>query len=209
MELTQRTITEFVTLLASEAPAPGGGSAAALSGALGAALAGMVCSLTVGKPRYAEYQELVEKSRTHANQLNARFLELMEQDNAVYQTMSAAFRMPKETEKEKDLRSAAIQESLKGCTETPLEQMELALETLTLTAKLVGHSNASAVSDLGVAALSLRAAMQSAWLNVRINIGSFHNKELAESYRKRGEELLEKALPLAEEIYQSVLNQIS
>ncbi len=205
MKLAELKTAEFVDLLASDAPAPGGGSAAALEGALGAALTAMVCGLTVGKKKYAEYQELAESAQVKALELKARFVDVMDRDTAAFNVVSAAFGMPKATDEEKAARSAAIQNGLEGCTKTPFEMMELAVETLELTASILGKSNDSAASDLGVSALSLRAAIQGAWLNVLINIGSLKNKELAEDYRKKGEALLVKALPLADQIYDTVV----
>ena len=205
MKLAELKTAEFVDLLASDAPAPGGGSAAALEGALGAALTAMVCGLTVGKKKYAEFQELAEEAQKKATDLKARFVDVMDRDTEAFNVVSAAFGMPKATDEEKAARSAAIQEGLKGCTKTPFEMMELAAETLELTASILGKSNDSAASDLGVSALSLRAAIQGAWLNVLINIGSLKDKDLAEDYRKKGEALLAKALPLADQIYETVV----
>lgn len=211
MKLADMQVTQFCDVLASDAPAPGGGSTAALEGALGAALTAMVCGLTtVGKSRekYAEYQEFVLASQKKALDLKARFMDVMDRDTEAFNVVSAAFGMPKATDEEKAARSAAIQKGLEGCTRTPFEMMELAAETLELTAELLGKTNDSAASDLGVSALSMRAAIQGAWLNVLINIGSLKNKELAEDYRKKGEVLLAKALPLADQIYQNVLSQM-
>ncbi|MCI8551845.1 MAG: cyclodeaminase/cyclohydrolase family protein [Lawsonibacter sp.] len=208
MKLAELKTSEFVDLLASDAPAPGGGSAAALEGALGAALTAMVCGLTVGKKKYAEYQELAEEAQKKATDLKARFVDVMDRDTEAFNVVSAAFGMPKATDEEKAARSAAIQEGLKGCTKTPFEMMELAVETLELTASILGKSNDSAASDLGVSALSLRAAIQGAWLNVLINIGSLKDTALAEDYRKKGEALLAKALPLADEIYDTVVKSM-
>ena len=205
MKLAELKTAEFVDLLASDAPAPGGGSAAALEGALGAALTAMVCGLTVGKKKYAEFEELAQSAQAKALDLKARFVDVMDRDTEAFNVVSAAFGMPKATDEEKAARSAAIQEGLKGCTKTPFEMMELAVETLELTASILGKSNDSAASDLGVSALSLRAAIQGAWLNVLINIGSLKNKELAEDYRVKGEALLAKALPLADQIYETVV----
>ena len=204
-KLAELQTAEFVDLLASDAPAPGGGSPAALEGALGAALTAMVCGLTVGKKKYAEYQELAAEAQKKAESLKARFVDVMDRDTEAFNVVSAAFGMPKATDEEKAARSAAIQKGLEGCTATPFEMMELAVETLELTAELLGKTNDSAASDLGVSALSLRAAIQGAWLNVLINIGSLKNKELAEDYRKKGEAMLEKALPLADKIYAAVV----
>ena len=211
MKLADMQVTQFCDVLASDAPAPGGGSTAALEGALGAALTAMVCGLTtVGKSRekYAEYQEFVLASQKKALDLKARFMDVMDRDTEAFNVVSAAFGMPKATDEEKAARSAAIQKGLEGCTRTPFEMMELAAETLELTAELLGKTNDSAASDLGVSALSMREAIQGAWLNVLINIGSLKNKELAEDYRKKGEALLAKALPLADQIYQNVLSQM-
>ena len=205
MKLAELKTSEFVDLLASDAPAPGGGSAAALEGSLGAALTAMVCGLTVGKKKYAEFQELAESAQAKATDLKARFVDVMDRDTEAFNVVSAAFGMPKATDEEKAARSAAIQKGLEGCTKTPFEMMELAVETLELTASILGKSNDSAASDLGVSALSLRAAIQGAWLNVLINIGSLKNKELAEDYRAKGEALLAKALPLADQIYDTVV----
>jgi formiminotetrahydrofolate cyclodeaminase len=210
-KLAELTTTEFTELLASDAPAPGGGSAAALEGALGAALSAMVCNLTTSwknREKYAESQELAAAAAGKAADITSRFVDVMNRDTEAFNAVSAAFGMPKGTDEEKAARSAAIQRGLEGCTKTPFEMMELAAEALELTSALVGKTNASAASDLGVSALSLKAAIQGAWLNVLINIGSLKNKELADDYRQKGEALLAKALPLADEIYEKILKMM-
>ena len=208
MKLADLTVNGFVEELASDSPAPGGGSAAALEGALGAALTAMVCTLTtVGKSKetYADYQEFVIETRAKASDLQARFVDVMDRDTEAFNVVSAAFGMPKATDEEKAARSAAIQKGLEGCTATPFEMMELCCKALEMTHELLGKTNDSAASDLGVAALSLRAGIQGAWLNVLINIGSLKNKELAADYRAKGEAMLARALPLADKIYETVL----
>lgn len=205
MKLAEMQVTEFVNLMASNAPAPGGGSAAALEGALGAALTAMVCALTVGKKKYADVQELAVESQKKAEDLKARFVDVMDRDTEAFNAVSAVFAMPKDTDEQKAARKAAMQEALKGCTKTPFEMMQLACETLELTRSLVGRLNASAASDLGCSALSLRAAIQGAWLNVLINISGIADEAFAAEYRKNGEALLAKALPLADEIYEEIL----
>lgn len=205
MKLAEMQVTEFVNLMASDAPAPGGGSAAALEGALGAALTAMVCALTVGKKKYTDVQELAVESQKKAEDLKARFVDVMDRDTEAFNAVSAVFAMPKDTDEQKAARKAAMQEALKGCTKTPFEMMQLACETLELTRSLVGRLNASAASDLGCSALSLRAAIQGAWLNVLINISGIADEAFAAEYRKNGEALLAKALPLADEIYEEIL----
>lgn len=208
MYLCELRTLEFVDLLASKEPAPGGGAAAALEGALGAALSAMVCSLTVGKEKYAAHQELAARAKDQSLDLIAEFLDLMDRDAQAFNAVSSAFKLPRATGEERAARTAAIQEGLKGCTEPPLRMMELAAEALELTASLLGRSNDSAVSDLGVSALSLRAAIQGAWLNVLINIGGMEDRALAEDCRQRGEALLARALPRADEIYGAVAGRL-
>lgn len=208
MELSALTLKDFTSLLASDAPAPGGGSAAALYGAFGAALDSMVCSLTVGRKKYAELEAFAYEMEVKAKNLKDRFLAAMENDTAVFTSFSKTLSLPKETEDEKAARAAAIQEALVHCTESPLTVMELSLEALELTKLLPGKTNPTASSDIGVAALSLRACVQSAWLNVVINLNSLKDEILIEHFRQKGISILEKALPLSDEIYQSVLSSL-
>ncbi len=208
MKLAELKTNEFTTLLASDAPAPGGGSAAALEGAIGAALTAMVCTLTIPKKAYADHAADLEAVREKAERIRAQFIDVMDRDTDAFMVVSNAFGMPKATDEEKAARSAAIQKGLEGCTATPFEMMELAAETIELTASMLGRFNESAASDLGVAAISLRSAVQGAWLNVLINIGSLKNKELAESYRSRGQALLEKVQRLSDEVYNKVLTLV-
>lgn len=208
MQLAELTVRGFADLLGSDAPAPGGGSAAALAGTLGAALTAMVGSLTVGRKKYAEFDGLARETLEKARDLEHRFLDVMERDTEAFNAVSAVFAMPKGTDQEKEARAVAMQEALQGCTKTPFEMMELSLEALRLTDGLVDRSNASAASDLGCAALSLKAAIQGAWLNVLINIGGIQDQAFADEYRQKGQALLDKALPLADAIYQEVLESL-
>lgn len=208
MKLADQTVASFVEMTASNAPAPGGGAASALEGALGASLTAMVCALTQGKKKYAEYEELTAGAGEKALALKAKFVDVIDRDTEAFNAVSAVFAMPKDTDEEKTVRSGAMQNALKGCTETPFEMMELAVAALELTDQVVGKSNASAASDLGCAALSLKAAVQGAWLNVLINIGGLKDQSFADMYRAKGEELLKKALPLADSIYEKVLNSL-
>ena len=208
MKLAELTVAGFVDLMASDAPAPGGGSAAALEGALGAALSAMGCALTIGKKKYADVQTLAEETGKKAQELKARFVDVMDRDTEAFNAVSAVFAMPKDTDAEKAARKAAMQAALKGCTKTPFEMMQLSCEALELTRSVVGRLNASAASDLGCAALSLKAGIQGAWLNVLINIGGIQDEAFVSQYRREGQALLDRALPLADEIYQEVLKSL-
>lgn len=208
MLLAERQVDDFTKVLASDAPAPGGGSAAALSGAVGAALTAMVCTLTAGRKKYAEHEEFVLGVQAEAEALRAQFLDVMDRDTEAFLVISRAYGMPKATDEEKAARSAAIQAGLVECIKTPMEMMELSLRTVLLTDSLLGRFNTSSASDLGVGALSLRAAVQGAWLNVLINIGSLKDRELADSYRTQGETLVQQVLALADHVYETVLTLV-
>lgn len=204
MELSELSVRAFAELLGSDAPAPGGGSAAALMGSIGASLNAMVSSLTLGRKKYEEQQAFASETFAKATDLQKRFLAAMERDNAVFTAFSKTMALPKDTEEEKAARTEAMQAALLDCTRAPLTMMELSCEALELTKSAIGKTNRGAASDLGVAALALKAAVQSAWLNVLINIHSLKDADLAEQFRQKGEACLAKALPLADEIYAAI-----
>jgi len=204
MKLSQITNIQFSEKLASDAPAPGGGSVAALSASLGAALTHMVATLTTGKTKYAQYEELTQSTLNKANDLRAKLLDCMDRDTEIFGQMEAVFKMPKATDDEKKARREAMQEALKACSVVPLEIMGYCYEALVVTSDYVGKSNANAASDLGVAALMLGAGIKGAWLNVLINIGGVKDEEFVNEYRTKGEELLEKSLELADKVYEDV-----
>ena len=204
MKLSTMKLDEFAAVLGSDAPAPGGGSCAALAGALGSALTAMVSALTLGKKKYMDSWEIAQKTKEKADDLRLKLMEAIDSDTEAFNVVSDAFGMPKGTDEEKAKRSAAIQEGLVGCTESPLHIMELSVEALALAEGLMGHFNTSAASDLGVSILMLKTALLSAWLNVKINIGSLKDKEKAASYEAKGKAILETAIPKADALYQAI-----
>ena len=208
MKLAEQDLNAFTALLASDAPAPGGGSAAALSGSVGAALTAMAAGLTRGRKKYAEFEEHAAGVQEKAEELRKKFLDVMDRDTDAFLLVSNAFSMPKETEEQKAARSAAIQEGLRACTRTPLEMMELCGEALKLSESMIGRFNETSASDLGVSVLALRAGMQGAWLNILINIGSLKDRAFADEARARGEALLGEALPRADRCYEALVRLI-
>mgnify|MGYP001026339388 FL=1 len=201
MKQNEYTVSGFAGLLGCDAPAPGGGTAAVLEGALGAALTEMVCRLTAGRAKYAGHEALILDVQSQAEALRDRLLDAMEADTAAFLLVSNAFAMPKGTSEEKAARSAAIQRGLEKCTEVPLEGMELAAQALELAASILGKFNENAASDLGVASLSLRAGVQGPWLNVLINAASLKDRSFAEDALAKGRAILDRALPLADRIF--------
>ena len=209
MKMIDTSLEAFTQDLGSESPAPGGGAAAALVGALGAALTSMVCALTVTKAKYEELHALTAEVRAESDALEAKLLAGVDGDVEAFNVISAAYAMPKATDEEKAARSAASQQALIACTQPPLDVMEQAVRVLALTQKVMGKSNPAAVSDLGVSALCVKTAVQSAWLNVLINVKSMKDKELAERCRAKGEALLAQSVEQADAIYAQVQAELS
>ena len=208
MKLAELTVTGFADIVSSDAPAPGGGSCAALYGAIGAALTAMVGGLTQGRKKYAEYAEHAAEVEAKGNELKERFVDVMNRDSEVFDVLIESLALPKENDAQKAIRRGAVQASFRNCTEVPLTMMEVCLESIDLLATLVGTTNPNVVSDLGIAALTLKTAMQSAWLNVLINLSSLKDKEYADECCHKGEAMLAHAIPLAEESYEKVLKVI-
>jgi len=208
MKLTEMTLPAFAELLGSDAPAPGGGSSAALSGALGAALTTMVAALTAGKEKFAAHEALIQEILTAGTALRVQLVDVIDRDTEAFNAVSAVFTMPRDTDEQKEARKAAMQAALKGATLTPYEMMECSVKALELTEKALGRSNPNALSDLGVAALSLKAAIQGAWLNVLINLGGIRDEAFVTEYRTNGEAILAKALPMADKIYETVVSEL-
>lgn len=205
MKLTDMQVKEFINVLASDAPAPGGGSASALAGAMGVGLAKMVASLTLGKAKYAEHQETVQQIHDRANELVSQLTAGIDRDTEAFDGVSAVFAMPKNTDEEKAARKEAMQKALKEATLVPYSIMELCLESLKVTEMGLGCTNTNAASDLGVASLNLKSAVQGAWLNVLINLGGIRDEAFVNEYKAKGEAILAEALPLADKIYSEIL----
>ena len=208
MLLTNLNIKEFMGVLSSDAPTPGGGSAAALSGVAGVSLLQMVCNLTIGKKKYAEFDELNKNVLNDAKRHHDALLAAIDEDAKAYDQVSAAFGLPKETDEEKAARTAAIQDALKVATLSPFNILVHAKAALQLTHSIIGKSNPNAASDLGVAAASLRTAAIGAWYNILINISSIKNEEFVSDINAKGQEALATSNKLADEICAYVLTQI-
>jgi len=206
--LTEKPVTTFLDELSSSAPAPGGGSVAALSGALGAALVSMVCSLTVGKKKYADVQEDIEALLEKSEALRKELTDLLEEDVKAYTAYSKAAKMPRQTEEEKAERAEAMQEALKVATDVPLRIAEAAVKVMYLCRPAAEKGNVWAVSDAGVAVLMAEAALRSAALNVLINLGSLKDKVFAAQKRAKLESLLEGKGVMRDEIYDLVVEKL-
>jgi len=193
------TLREFLDALASRAPVPGGGSAAALVGALGAALTSMVAALTVDSPAYADVAASMKVLLGRSEALREELQSLVEQDSRAYGGVAAAFRMPKSTAAEEEARGQALQQALVGATETPLQVQRAAYTVAELAARAAEQGNRNVVSDAGVAALLAEAACRAAALNVRINTPYLADGAAAQAYRAEADELVKSTSRLAAE----------
>lgn len=205
MKLVDLTVKDFVEVLGSDAPAPGGGSAAALAATMGISLTKMVCELTIGKKKYAEYEDEIKLVFDETKALQKHLLEAIDKDTEAFNAVSAVFEMPKETDNEKTARKIAMQTALQGAATSPFEMMKLMVNGLKVTKRAVGKSNTNAASDLGVAALNLKSGLQGAWLNVLINLSSIKDEEFVSLHKEEGQKLLALGSQLADEIYTDTL----
>lgn len=176
-------IDTFLHDLSSAQPAPGGGSVAALSAAMGAALLAMVCNLTIGRRRYAQVQEHVSELLSEAEALCGRARQLADEDEAAYGRVAEATRLPRSTEEEQAERYERVQVALKVAVGPPLEIMRVASHVADMASQLVGIGNSNAVSDVAVAALMADAAYRSAAFNVAINLAAINDPGWVESLR--------------------------
>lgn len=175
--LADLTVKDFLDKVACSDPVPGGGSIAALNGALASALSTMVARLTVGKKGYEVSEELMQHAQTITLRLLDEFIALIDKDSEAYNEVFACFKLPKATDEEKVARSAAIQEATKNAALIPLEVARKALDMMTIIADVAHLGNRNAVTDACVAMMSARSAVLGALLNVRINLGSLKDRE--------------------------------
>ena len=195
---------EFVEVLASKAPVPGGGGASALVGAIGTALGNMVGSLTVGKKKYADVEEEMYELKGKADALQKELLHLIERDAEVFEPLSKAYGMPRNTEEEKAEKARVMEIVLKDACSVTMEIMERCCEAIDLIEVFAEKGSTLAISDAGVGATFCKAALEGASLNVFINTKSMKNREYADELNKKADEMLSVYTKKAEEIYQSV-----
>lgn len=175
--LTEKSVSTFLNELASNSPAPGGGSVAALAGSLGAALTSMVCNLTIGKKKYVEVEGEMKSVVEKSEELRQTFTSLIDRDTEAFNKVMEAFALPKETDDQKALRTAAIQAATKEAALVPLSVMQHVIDALALAKIVAEKGNVNSISDAGVSALMLYAAAEGAALNVQINLGSITDTE--------------------------------
>jgi glutamate formiminotransferase/formiminotetrahydrofolate cyclodeaminase len=185
MKLAQLSMADFIKELSGNSPAPGGGSVAAFAGALGAALCAMVSRLTIGKEKYRDAWETMERAADKADGFAQRFLVLMEQDTLAYNEVVAALRLPKAREKQKTKRREAVQQATRKAASVPLETLRAVASLVEIIQTAVEMGNPNCITDAGTAAHLARAAAHAAAYNVQINLGGVDDQGfVAESSRE-------------------------
>ncbi len=208
MKETEKVIKIYLENLKSKEPIPGGGAASALGAAEGVALVMMVGNLTVGKGKYEKFEKVNVESLTFGEELLQDLMDLIDEDANAFNKVSEAYKLPKETKEEKEIRSKKISDSAIFATKVPVRVMEAALAGLKLTAGLMGKSNPNVISDLGTAAIKLEGAIKGSWLNVIINLPSIKSSALKEEFRKKGEEIYMQGEEIGRKIYEQVIETL-
>ena len=199
---------DFLNVLASKEPVPGGGGACGYVAAVGMALGNMVLSLTTGKKKYAEYQEEIEELIVKAGDITNRLYECMDKDAKAFKPLSEAYGLPKDTEEQLEHRNKVMENALLIASEAPLSMMELIVEAIKLIDRISVIGSRLAISDAGVGITMCEAAMKGASLNVFINTKLMKDTETAEELNTRTDALLIEGNELADRIYEEVVDAI-
>ena len=183
--LITKSVQDFITELAADSAAPGGGSAAALAGCLGAALTKMVCNLSLDEAKFGAVLPEIQAIQSQAADLLTKLTRAVDEDAAAFNEVMAAYKLPKATEEEKTARLAAIQQSMKKAALLPLSVAGDCLEVLKLAGRILPIGNANAASDAAVSGLMAYAALQGAIYNVKINLGSIKDADFCRDTRQK------------------------
>lgn len=205
MALTDLSCKDFAFELASKKPVPGGGGAAALTASLGLALNTMVANFSVGKKKFIQYEKQHRDILDRGEKLRIELLDLVEEDAINFEPLSRAYVMPSGTDEEKLLKDKEMQKCLKQACSAPLRMMDLIYEGINLHEELAEIASLTIISDIGVGVQLLKAALNSAYLNVLINISSIKDKEYVDETRERIKYLLVGGNEKADQIYKKVL----
>ena len=202
------TIQEFLDVLSSKEPVPGGGGASALAGALGNALGQMVANLTIGKKKYALVEDEIKELAERMKGIQGQFSALADQDAKVFAPLAKCYSLPSGTEEEKAYKAEVMEARLLDANLVPMEIMEKAWEMLEIMDILADKGSRMAVSDVGVGVQFIRTALLGAVMNVYINTKSMKNREKAEEMNEKAERLIKEGTEAADRIYQKVLEQL-
>lgn len=206
--IKDQSVADFLDNLASSASTPGGGSAAAIMGAMSAALTSMVCNLTVGKKNYTEVEDDMKAAVKKTEQLRAELIDMIKADVDAFNKVMAAYGLPKDTDEQKAERADAIQQGLKEATDVPLACASLCRDVIDISEEVARKGNKNVISDSGVSVLAAHAGLKSAALNVYINVGGIKDPDFVKDRLGQLEQLLEGSDAKTESIYQLVKERL-
>ncbi len=206
--LIDKNLREFANELSMDSPAPGGGSTAALCGALSSSLISMVSNLTFGKKDYEDVQDKVKTWAMAAQELKDEFLRNVDLDTLAFNKVMDAFRMKKKTDEQKKIREAAIQEATKEATLVPFNVLEMSLKALELAKNVALYGNKNSVSDAGVAGLTAQTAAEGAYYNVIINLPNIEDKQFKANLRRRATAIKNRSFRMGDEIREIVMREL-
>ncbi|MGF0018480.1 cyclodeaminase/cyclohydrolase family protein [Sporofaciens sp. SGI.106] len=207
MMLEQKT-TDFLEVLSSAAPVPGGGGASAAVGAFSSALGMMVANLTIGKKKYADVEEEIIEVKEQLQNLQKELIDLTDKDAEAFEPLSKAYGLPKDTPEQKEEKERVMEKALYEASIVPLQIMKTVAKVMELLETLGEKGSKIAISDVGVAVLFARAALEGASLNVYINTRLMKDREQAERLNKESDDMIEEARRMQEKIYAGVLGKI-
>ena len=208
MDFSKAACDEFVEVLASKAPVPGGGGASALVGAIGTALGNMVGSLTIGKKKYADAEDRIKELMTKADDLQSRLLELIEGDAKCFEPLANAYGLPADTEEQKKIKTKVMEEALKVACTVPVEIMEACCEAIDIIIEFAEKGSVLAISDAGVGAAFCKAALNGASLNVFINTKSMKDRDYARELNEKCDAMMTTYSCKADEVFGRVLARL-
>lgn len=200
---------EFIQVLGSKQPTPGGGSATAMVGALGIALSNMVGHLTIGKEKYATDEDEIKQLTHQGEKLSAELLELIDKDAAVFRPLANAYGLSRDNPKQIEFRKQTIHECSMGACSVPLTIMRKAYEGLQIHERMSKIGTAIAISDVGCGAAFLKATLLSAYFNVLINLKSVKDESFVSEHRRTIDELLEKGNKIADTILNQIIKKLT
>lgn len=207
--LTDISCREFAIELASKKPVPGGGGAAALTAALGTALNTMVANFSMGKKKFIDYVDTHEDLIDRGEIIRDKLIELIDKDAQYFEPLSKAYSMPSNTEEEKIKKEEVMQQCLKMACSAPMDTLLYTYKAILLHKEIIDISSKNIISDVGVGVQCLKAALNSAYLNILINLYSIKDEKYVVENRSKAEELISEGTKIADEVYFSVLKTIS
>jgi formiminotetrahydrofolate cyclodeaminase len=209
MELTQKTCKEFAEVLASKQAVPGGGGAAALTGALGVALASMVANFSKGKKKFLDIQDRHAEILERGEELRNRLLELIDEDAKNFLPLSKAYGINATTDEEKAAKEEVLQAALKVAIDAPIKMVECIHESILIHEELVVISSKLIISDVGVGVACLKAALYGAQLNVIINLNSIKDEGYTSETKEKVDAMVENGARIADEVYEKVIRKMA